>query len=178
LGVTWSQDRYNAALRFAAEAHRTQTVPGTDLPYLMHLASVAMETIAGCAADAAIDADLAVQCALLHDSIEDAGVSEATLAERFGADVAAGVAALSKRKGFAKADAMRDSLTRIRERPHAVWLVKLADRITNLQPPPKHWTAEKIVTYRAEAEVILRELGPASPFLAKRLAEKIAAYAR
>jgi (p)ppGpp synthase/HD superfamily hydrolase len=42
----WSQDRYNAALRFAAEAHRAQTVPGTDLPYLMHLASVAMETIA------------------------------------------------------------------------------------------------------------------------------------
>jgi (p)ppGpp synthase/HD superfamily hydrolase len=92
--------------------------------------------------------------------------------------VAAGVAALSKRKGLAKADAMRDSLARIRERPHAVWLVKLADRITNLQPPPKHWTAEKIANYRVEAELILRELGPASSYLGKRLAEKIASYGR
>jgi (p)ppGpp synthase/HD superfamily hydrolase len=176
--VSWSQDRYNAALRFAAEVHRGQTVPGTELPYLMHLASVAMETIAGCAAEPALDADLAVQCALLHDSIEDAGVAEATLAARFGPGVAAGVAALSKRPDLAKAEAMRDSLERIRRQPHAVWAVKLADRIINLQPPPAHWTAAKIGGYRDEARVILDALAPASAYLSHRLAAKIETYAR
>jgi (p)ppGpp synthase/HD superfamily hydrolase len=174
----WSQDRYLAALRFAAEVHQGQTVPGTELPYLMHLTSVAMETIAACAAEPALDADLAVICALLHDSIEDAGVEEAIIAARFGAGVAAGVAALSKRPDLAKPDAMRDSLARIRQQPHGVWAVKLADRITNLQPPPSHWSAPKIAGYREEARLIHNELGAASPFLATRLLAKIETYAR
>jgi len=153
-------------------------VPGTELPYLMHLTSVAMETIAACAAEPALDADLAVTCALLHDSIEDAGVEQAEIANRFGAAVAAGVAALSKRPDLPKPDAMRDSLARIRQQPHGVWAVKLADRITNLQPPPSHWTAAKIAGYRDEARLIHAELGGASPFLATRLLAKIEAYAR
>jgi hypothetical protein len=32
--------------------------------------------------------------------------------------------------------------------------VVLADRITNLEPAPPHWTAEKRVKYRAEAQQI------------------------
>lgn len=174
----WSQDRYLAALRFAAEAHRGQTVPGTDLPYLMHVTSVAMEAMAACAAEPTLDGDLAVLCALLHDTMEDAGVSVTALTERFGAPVAAGVAALSKRKDLAKDQKMRDSLMRIRQQPHAVWAVKLADRITNLQPPPAHWTAAKIAAYRDEAGEIRAALGEASPYLAGRLAMKIERYGR
>jgi (p)ppGpp synthase/HD superfamily hydrolase len=56
--------------------------------------------------------------------------------------------------------------------------VKLADRITNLAPPPPHWTPEKIRAYRAEAEGILSALGDASPFLSKRFAERLANYPR
>jgi GTP diphosphokinase / guanosine-3',5'-bis(diphosphate) 3'-diphosphatase len=71
---------------------------------------------------------------------------------------------------------MADSLRRIKLQPREVWLVKLADRIVNLQPPPEHWQADKIAAYRAEARVILAALGEASPLLAARLAEKIEAY--
>jgi len=39
----WSQDTYIKAYRFAAEAHNGQLVPGTTLPYLMHISMVAME---------------------------------------------------------------------------------------------------------------------------------------
>ncbi len=45
MGV-WTPEGYLEALRFAAEAHAGQTVPGTNLPYLLHVTSVAMEVIA------------------------------------------------------------------------------------------------------------------------------------
>jgi (p)ppGpp synthase/HD superfamily hydrolase len=56
---------------------------------------------------------------------------------------------------------MADSLRRIRVQPHDVWAVKLADRITNLAPPPAFWTAAKIAGYRAEAIMIADALGEA-----------------
>lgn len=55
-------------------------------------------------------------------------------------------------------------------------MVKLADRITNLGPPPPQWSAEKRASYKAEAQRIHDALGAASPFLAARLRERIAAY--
>ncbi|WPL13533.1 hypothetical protein Thiosp_03337 [Thiorhodovibrio litoralis] len=55
-------------------------------------------------------------------------------------------------------------------------MVKLCDRITNLQPPPRHWDKIKIENYKNEAGFILDRLGEASPFLADRLSNKIANY--
>jgi (p)ppGpp synthase/HD superfamily hydrolase len=57
-----------------------------------------------------------------------------------------------------------------------VWMVKLADRITNLQPPPGHWDAEKIERYREEGRAILNELGKACVYLAERLDLEISKY--
>ena len=71
---------------------------------------------------------------------------------------------------------MRDSLARIRQEPREVWMVKLADRISNLMPPPAHWTKQKCAAYQEEARLILETLGEASPLLARRLGEKIEAY--
>lgn len=169
-------DAWIHAWHFAAEVHKDQRVPGTELPYLKHLGMVAMEVFAAHAAEPVDDLALAVQCAILHDTIEDQDVTQAELSERFGPAVAAGVAALSKRADLAKAAAMADSLARIRQQPRAVWCVKLADRISNLQPPPAHWTAEKIAAYRSEAGEILRALGEAHAGLAARLERKIACY--
>lgn len=55
-------------------------------------------------------------------------------------------------------------------------MAKLADRITNLQPPPGHWDAQKIKQYREEGRVILKELGKACVYLAERLNLKIRKY--
>jgi (p)ppGpp synthase/HD superfamily hydrolase len=41
----WSQDKYITALRFSAEAHAGQTIPGTQQPYVVHTAQVAMEVM-------------------------------------------------------------------------------------------------------------------------------------
>jgi len=175
----WSQDAYDAALRFAAEAHRGQSLPGSDgLPYLVHLALVAMEVTAALRVEEVADPDLAVQVALLHDVIEDAGVSRDALAERFGAGVADGVQALSKDPGLPEDAAMADSLRRIRQQPREVWMVKLADRITNLAPPPRKWSTERRRAYGEEAGEVLAALGEASPSLADRLRARRAAYRR
>lgn len=172
----WSQDLYLRAWRFAAEAHRTQKLPGTDLPYVLHLGAVAMEVMAACAAELPVNPDLAVQCALLHDTLEDTDTPASAVEARFGAAVLAGVRALSKDESLGKEAAMRDSLERIRQQPREVWMVKMADRISNLGPVPAHWTAEKIERYRGEARTILEALGEASPFLAARLARRIEAF--
>jgi len=176
--MTFSPERYVAALEFAATRHRTQLVPGTELPYVVHVVSVAAELIAVLAESRVDQPDLAVQCALLHDTIEDTGTRYDEVAAAFGTGVADGVAALSKDEALPKAERMADSLRRIRLQPREVWMVKLADRITNLSAPPAYWSAEKRVAYRDEAIEIADALGSASQLLDTRLRERIVAYAR
>ncbi|MBP7865874.1 MAG: bifunctional (p)ppGpp synthetase/guanosine-3',5'-bis(diphosphate) 3'-pyrophosphohydrolase [Acidobacteria bacterium] len=174
--MNWDPERYIEALRFAAERHGGQRLPGSDIPYLFHLSCVAMEVLHAAAEDPEINLDLALTCALLHDVVEDTGAETEVLRERFGDAVAGGVAALTKRADLPGAERMADSLRRIRKQGREVAMVKLADRVVNLQPPPAHWTPAKIEAYRQEARGILHELGSASPALARRLAEKIAEY--
>lgn len=173
--MSFSADLYVKALSFAARAHGDQKTP-IGLPYVVHVTSVCMELIRALEAEPSRDADLAVACALLHDVLEDTPTPRAELEAAFGAKVAAGVEALSKRKGAA--DPMGDSLRRILAEGPEIAMVKLADRITNLAPPPPHWSAEKIAKYRVEGERILKELGAASPFLTTRFHERLAAYPR
>lgn len=173
----WKQESYAAAWRFAARAHEGQREPVDSLPYILHLGSVAMETMGGLREEPGLDEDLAVQCALLHDVLEDTRVPYDELAVAFGDEVARGVLALSKNSSLPKGEQMRDSLQRIRLQPREVWIVKLADRTCNLRPPiPAHWSRDKASRYRDEAGVILAELGAASGYLARRLRAKIDAY--
>lgn len=186
-GSSWDRDLYIEAFRFAAERHNHQRFPGTDLPYILHVGLVAMEVIATLAAESGRDADLAVHCALLHDTLEDTDTGYQELADRFGRRVADGVRALTKDRSVGasiddpaeqKRLRMADSLRRIREQPPEVWLVKMADRITNLMPPPAHWSREKIERYRQEARLILSSLEEASPILSGRLSAKIEEYGK
>lgn len=177
----WTPETAMAAARFAAEAHQCigQTVPGTDIPYFYHVSLVAIEVMNALSLEDAHDGDLAVQCALLHDVLEDTPATALQLAAQFGPVVTAGVQALTKDAVIAdKGARMRDSLKRIRQQPRAVWMVKLADRIVNLQPPPDDWNAAKVDQYRQEAREILHSLGAASPVLADRLTDKIRSYGR
>jgi (p)ppGpp synthase/HD superfamily hydrolase len=69
-----------------------------------------------------------------------------------------------------------DSLRRIQQQPVEIWMVKLADRISNLRPPPSDWTPQKIRQYWEDAKLIYAMLPTASPHLAQRLAAKLEAY--
>lgn len=174
----WNQDIFISAWNFASRAHIGQLMPGSPLPYIHHIANVAMEVMHAVAMDGSIEKpDLAVQCALLHDTIEDTDTTYETLREAFGEPAASGVLALTKDARLPSKEAqMADSLARIKEQPFEIWAVKLADRITNLQPPPSNWRKPKINRYRKEAQMILDSLGPANAHLASRLKQKIADY--
>jgi (p)ppGpp synthase/HD superfamily hydrolase len=77
-------ERFDEALKFASELHRTQTRKGGDIPYVGHLLSVASLVIEGGGTETQAIAGL------LHDAVEDQGgpPTLAAIRERFGDDVA------------------------------------------------------------------------------------------
>jgi (p)ppGpp synthase/HD superfamily hydrolase len=151
----------------------------------MHFCLVAMEVIAAFAEESNLDGNLAVQCALLHDTLEDTEITYVDLVNNFGEKVADGVFALTKDKAIGdkitdkwqrKHLQMSDSLKRIKTQPKEIWMVKLADRITNLQPPLQYWTDQIVEKYKQESIEIFEALQDGSPFLAGRLKDKMNSY--
>lgn len=166
---------YIKALNFAAYAHGDQkTLHG--LPYVVHVCSVARELSVALAVERDNDADFAMTCALLHDVVEDTSITAGRIENEFGEKVSRAVMALSKDTGLPHKDRMVDSLERILAQPREVAMVKLADRITNLGPPPPMWRATKVLRYQDDAKMILDRLGEASPTLYERLSIAIKDY--
>lgn len=75
-------DRYDAAVAWARELHAEQTRKGTTIPYLSHLLAVSARVL-----EDGGDEDQAI-AGLLHDSIEDQGVTPDEIDARFGPEVA------------------------------------------------------------------------------------------
>lgn len=173
-----AQTLYQEAIKFATAKHleKEQKVPGTDLPYVVHLSNVAMEIIIASSNTINFNLGFAVQVALLHDTIEDTSTNFEELENKFGLEIAEAVSALTKNKALPKEQQMQDSLARIIKLQSEVWAIKLADRITNLQPPPPHWDNAKKIKYQQEARTILHELKYGNDFLARRLEAKIEEY--
>lgn len=179
----WDPDLYARAWHFATIAHHGQTYGGRhqdqQVDYINHIGSVAMEILWSSSQSPDCDVDLAVACALLHDTVEDTKTSYEDLVVEFGVGIAKGVLALTKDKNLgSKKQQMIDSLNRIRKQPKEIWMVKMADRVTNLYHPPFYWSKDKIIAYRDEARVIYNELHSANGALASRLLQKIEDYRR
>lgn len=172
-----TQEIYQKAMKFAGEKHCNQKFPGSDANYLLHLACVSMEILLAYQQSPDFDLDFAVQLAILHDVIEDTDTKYEEVKTHFGEKVADGVWALTKNEALdTKTEKMADSLARINRQPKEVGMVKLADRITNLQQPPHYWTKEKMTAYRQEAKTIAKVLVGKNEFLNNRLHAKITAY--
>ena len=172
----WNPSLYQKAIKFAGEAHANQLVPGTKANYLLHLSNVAMEILLSYHTDPCFDVDLAMQVALLHDTIEDTAINRSSLLTLFGTEITEGVEALTKDFQLPKEERMADSLKRINLKRKEIGMVKLADRITNLQVPPSHWPKDKIINYLAEAKIILSTLEGKNTHLESRLKERILDY--
>jgi (p)ppGpp synthase/HD superfamily hydrolase len=168
----WDPDLFNTTLHFAAGAHEGQFVNGQNYSYVVHLVGVCMEAMRAAHIEQGTDSNLLMQCSLLHDTIEDTPVTAEILGDRFGREIAADIVALSREEG----EDLSGYLRRIMAREKEVWMVKLADRICNLQEPPPHWDVPKRREYLAESRAIHDALRKASPYLAARLSDKIYAY--
>jgi (p)ppGpp synthase/HD superfamily hydrolase len=172
-----TQELYQVAMKYAGEKHSEQKVPGTNSNYLLHISNVAMEVFMAYHFDNKFDINFAIQTAILHDTIEDTNTDFNDIKNKFGEKIAKAVDALTKNeKLLLKEDRMIDSLTRINKLQKEVGLVKIADRITNLQNPPSHWSIDKIIKYCEEAKLISNTLRNKNDYLNNRLELKIKEY--
>ena len=174
-----NSDLIQKAWLLASRRHNGQLYPGSEkLPYITHIGSVLLELLPALRENPDIDAETAICCAILHDTVEDTHMTVQEISDQFGAKVSAGVLALSKNKNLKGEEAILDSLDRIKKQPHEIWAVKLADRAANLQTQPDHWESSKRLSYAIEGQLILDALGEASPAIAKTLATRIELWKR
>ena len=124
-------EQVRLAYRFADQAHLGQ-IRNSGEPYITHPIAVAVQC-----ADWKLDAQ-AVMAALLHDAIEDCGVTKPELVERFGSPVAELVDGLTKLDKLQfntreenQAESFRKMLLAM-ARDVRVILIKLADRSHNM----------------------------------------------
>ncbi len=170
------QEIYQKSIKFAAEKHRDQKIKGTNSSYLVHLSNVAMEVMMAYHIEQNFDIKYAVQLALLHDVLEDTDTTFDEIKSTFGEEVAVGVLALTKNEELPKEEQIYDSLVRIKQLRKEVAIVKLCDRLSNLQKPPAFWTKNKIYNYLEDAKMISRMLANQNSYLNERLTTKISDY--
>ena len=178
----YSTKIYKDTLAFALKAHKEQKTPD-GLPYSFHIVSVANEIINSLSMHRVSydEANVAITCALLHDVYEDTDEKVSKYTIEFPSQnvdvVTMGVAALTKDETLpSKQKQMKDSLTRLKRMPNCVQMVKLADRITNLDPAPLFWNKAKRESYVKEAKMIHEALKDSNPYLAEKLQNKIDSY--
>jgi GTP pyrophosphokinase/guanosine-3',5'-bis(diphosphate) 3'-pyrophosphohydrolase len=124
--------RVRDAYRFADEAHLGQFRASGE-PYITHPIAVA-----GLCADWKLDAQ-AIMAALMHDAMEDCGVTKSELIERFGLPVAElvdGLTKLDKLQFSTREESQAESFRKMllaMSRDVRVILIKLADRLHNMR---------------------------------------------
>ncbi len=146
-------EQVRRAYRFADEAHLGQ-MRNSGEPYITHPIAVAIQC-----AEWKLDAQ-ALMAALLHDAIEDCGVTKPELIERFGSAVAElvdGLTKLDKLQFTTREENQAESFRKMllaMARDVRVILVKLADRTHNMRTlsdvPREKWariSAETLEIY-------------------------------
>ncbi|KQW50812.1 MULTISPECIES: bifunctional (p)ppGpp synthetase/guanosine-3',5'-bis(diphosphate) 3'-pyrophosphohydrolase [unclassified Roseateles] len=124
--------RVREAYKFADEAHLGQK-RATGEPYITHPIAVA-----GICAEWRLDAQ-ALMAALMHDVVEDCGVSKTELIEKFDAttaDLVDGLTKLDKLQFSTKEESQAESFRKMllaMARDLRVILIKLADRLHNMR---------------------------------------------
>jgi guanosine-3',5'-bis(diphosphate) 3'-pyrophosphohydrolase len=124
--------RVERAYRYSEQCHRGQMRQSGD-PYITHPLAVA-----NILADMHMDHE-SLMAALLHDVIEDTGVTKGQISRRFGrtvADLVDGVSKLTEIEFESKAEQQAESfqkMTLAMSRDIRVVLVKLADRLHNMR---------------------------------------------
>ncbi len=129
---SFDRERLRSAFEFARDAHASQ-LRKDGSPYITHPLSAAIIT-----AEMGLDED-AIIASLLHDCIEDTGVTYDDIAKNFGApvaDIVNGVTKLSRVVFTSKEDEQMENLRRMliaMTKDIRVILIKIADRLHNMR---------------------------------------------
>lgn len=117
------------ALEFATTSHQGQFRRGKDrVPYIHHCKGVR-----DILKDAGISEDAVVSAALLHDTIEECGVSSNLIHGLFGKDIAELVLQLTDEADISRDERHRLQAEKIAWMDERAVLIKMADRIYNLR---------------------------------------------
>jgi guanosine-3',5'-bis(diphosphate) 3'-pyrophosphohydrolase len=134
-------------------------------PYINHLlevASLVTEATGG------VDPN-AVIAALLHDAVEDQGVTSDELASEFSQHVADIVMEVTDDKALPKDERKRKQVENAAKKSRQAKLIKLADKTSNLRTiaasPAADWTVERRLEYVAWAKAVVAGLRGTSPWL-------------
>ncbi|GAA2837114.1 HD domain-containing protein [Nonomuraea rubra] len=149
------------AVAFARRMHGSQQRP-TGRPYVEHLLEALEVAVSGAGLS---DREVLV-ATVLHDVLEDTPCTEGEVARRFGPEVAALVRWVTKPRGGSKADYLASL---VKAPPRAI-LVKLSDRVSNVQELHRMaWRFQR--RYYLETVAYVMPLAGGHPWFAEWFAE-------
>jgi guanosine-3',5'-bis(diphosphate) 3'-pyrophosphohydrolase len=163
------------AFHYACKCHSQQKRKGAaGEPYVNHLADVARRV-----AEATGGADVnLIAAALLHDTIEDVGVTREDLVITFGEHVAGLVVEVTDDKELEKHERKRLQVVNAEKKSDRAKMLKLADKASNLRAivaSPPDWPVERKLEYAAWAESVAVGLRGVNERLEQELDAAIAA---
>ncbi len=115
------------AAAFAAEAHKGAVRKGSNIPYMTHPAETAV-IVSMMSNDEEV-----IAAALLHDVIEDAGITEETIRDKFGDRVADLVAAESEDKSKSWVERKSATIRSLETASLESKILALGDKLSNLR---------------------------------------------
>ena len=166
--------KYHMLLRaaeFAARKHSRQRRKNADSdPYINHPLRVALLL-----SEAEVEDEEVLSAALLHDTIEDTETSAGELEREFSHRVRSLVEEVSDDKSLEKAERKRQQVAHAPGVSNEAALLKLADKISNLEDivssPPEGWSLERRREYIDWADEVVSRLPKVNEGLEKRYAE-------
>jgi (p)ppGpp synthase/HD superfamily hydrolase len=155
----------DAAARWHTHQRRKGIAQEPYINHLLEVASLVTEATGG------TDPSLVI-AALLHDAVEDQGVTSETLASEFGKHVADIVMELSDDKALPKEERKRKQVESAPKKSRGAKLIKLADKTSNLRAvansPAPDWSVERRREYVEWAKSVVTGVRGTSPWLERQ----------
>jgi (p)ppGpp synthase/HD superfamily hydrolase len=160
------------AADMAARWHVHQRRKGVaQEPYINHLLEVASLVTQ---ATGGTDPNLVI-AALLHDAVEDQGVSYETIVREYGKRVAETVMEVTDDKTLPKDERKRKQIEAAPKKSREAKLIKLADKTSNVRAvansPAPDWSVERRLEYVEWSKQVVTGLRGASPWLEQQFDE-------
>ena len=121
------------AAAFAAQAHHGTFRKGTQIPYITHPMEAAL-IVSGFTDDPEM-----IAAALLHDVVEDTGVTGEELRERFGSRVACLVAHETEDKTKSWRERKGATIQHLKNAPREIKILALGDKLSNMRCTAKDY---------------------------------------
>ena len=152
----------DAAARWHVDQRRKGASQEPYLNHLLEVASLVTEATGGREPDLII-------AALLHDAVEDVGVTKEQVAQQFGEKVAGIVMEVTDDKTLPKAERKLRQVASAGHKSREAKMIKLADKTSNLRTisvsPAPDWSAQRRLDYVQWAKDVVAQVRGVSPWL-------------